>query len=97
MYEVRFTPNAGKDLKHFGKADQRFILAAIRGQLLHEPLTETTNRKCLRPSPLGRWELRVGDFRVFYDPDPDTGIVSVGAVGIKDHNTLYVRGKVFQL
>src|SRR5262245_12648492 len=97
MYEIRFTPSAGQDLKHFGKADQRLILAAIRDQLLHEPLTETRNRKCLRPNPLGRWELRVGDFRVFYNPDPAMQIVSVGAVGIKDHNTLYIRGKVFQL
>ena len=97
MFEVRFTQSAGQDLKHFRKADQRLILAAIRAQLLHEPLTETTNRKCLRPNPLGRWELRVGAFRVFYDPDPDTRIVSVGAVGNKDHNTLYVRGKVFPL
>ena len=97
MYEIRFTESAGQDLKHFGKADQRFILAAIRVQLLHEPLVETTNRKCLRPNPLGRWELRVGDFRVFYDPDPEANLVSVGAVGIKDRNTLYVRGKVFQL
>jgi mRNA-degrading endonuclease RelE of RelBE toxin-antitoxin system len=97
MYEVRFTPSAAQDLSHFGKPDRRLILAAIREQLLHEPLTETRRRKCLRPNPLGRWELRVGDFRVFYDPDPDTGVVSVGAVGVKDHNTLYVRGKVFNL
>jgi mRNA-degrading endonuclease RelE of RelBE toxin-antitoxin system len=97
VYEIRFTRSAEEDLQHFGKADQRFILATIRAQLLHEPLTETTNRKFLRPNPLGGWELRAGDFRVFYDPDPETRTVSVGAVGIKDHNTLYVRGKVFQI
>jgi hypothetical protein len=32
-----------------------------------EPLIRTRNRKPLRePNPLGRWELRVGESRVFY-------------------------------
>jgi hypothetical protein len=38
-----------------------------------------------------------GKARSLADVDPDMRIVSVGAVGIKDHNTLYVRGRVFHL
>ncbi len=42
------------------------LLSAIEVQLVHEPLTETRNRKLLRPNPIAPWELRVGDLRAFY-------------------------------
>jgi mRNA-degrading endonuclease RelE of RelBE toxin-antitoxin system len=94
---VAFTPSAERDLRHFRKIDQKLILDAVQLQLVHEPVTETTNRKRLKPNPLGPWELRIGDFRVFYSPDVEAKTVSVGAVGVKEHNTLYIRGEVFQI
>jgi mRNA-degrading endonuclease RelE of RelBE toxin-antitoxin system len=94
---VSFTPNAAEDIRYFRKTDQKLILEAVRLQLTYEPVTETTNRKHLNPNPLGPWELRIGDFRVFYTPDPEAQTVSIGAVGVKEHNTLYIRGKVFQI
>jgi hypothetical protein len=44
---------------------------------------------------VGPWELRVGRFRVFYKVEQD--IVTVVAVGSKQHNKLFIRGKEVQL
>ena len=77
----------------------RIILDAIEEQLQHEPTTETRNRKRLGTNELSDWELRVQDFRVFYDvvAEEDRRIVKVKAVGHKEHNTLYVGGKEVSL
>ena len=57
------------------------------------PLKCSTNeiRKPLEPNQLGSWELRIDRYRVFYDVENDT--VYVTAVGYKEHNDLYIRGK----
>lgn len=66
-------------------------------QLIHEPTKETRNRKPLRPNDLSQWELRVGDFRVFYDVDVEKEETLIKAVGEKGHNKLYIRGKEYEL
>ncbi len=43
------------------------------------------------------WELRVGDFRVFYDVEENEKVVLIKAVGFKKHNVLYIRGRRFEL
>ena len=58
---------------------------------------ETRNRKLLRPNPIARWELRVGDFRVFYEVDLEDGTVEVLAVGIKTHDVLNIGGEQVEL
>ena len=73
------------------------VLDAIESQLAAQPDTETRNRKPLRPNELSQWELRVRHFRVFYDVDSDTAIVTVVAVGWKEHNRYYICGREFQL
>jgi mRNA-degrading endonuclease RelE of RelBE toxin-antitoxin system len=67
--------------------------------LRHEPLTETRNRKRLGENPLSDWELRIHQFRVFYDvvDEDDRRVVKIKAVGHKDHNTLIIGGKEGQL
>ena len=55
------------------------------------------NRKRLEDNPLAPWELRVGDFRVFYDVSPDERHVLVVAVGQKTHNTLRIGGEEIAL
>ena len=65
--------------------------------MLHEPLVETRHRKPLRPNDLSAWELRVGNFRVFYDVNEEKKVVLIKAVGYKKHNMLYIRGRRFEL
>ncbi len=62
-------------------------------RLLHQPTTEARNRKRLRPNQVAEWELRIGEYRVFYDVDLERNPVEVKMVGCKDHNRLLVRGK----
>ena len=66
-------------------------------QLVNQPDVETNNRRRLRDNPIARWELKVGKFRVFYEIDADAQVVTVISVGHKEHNVLYIRGKVVHL
>ena len=97
MYEIRFTPEAIKDLKSLRKPEQKEALDGIESQLAHEPSVETRNRKRLRPNKLAEWELRVGDLRVFYDVDEQVKIVKVEAVGRKEGNALFIHGEEYEL
>ncbi len=70
---IRIVPSAMEELKNIRAFDRKRIAKAIDEQLTHEADVVTRNRKMLpdvEPSfpfepPI--WELRVGDFRVFYD------------------------------
>jgi len=96
-FHIRFTPRASDELRSFRKNEQKQILEAIKTQLPHEPLSLTRNRKKLRPNELAEWELRVGDFRVFYDVDESEQVVSVRALGYKVGSRLMINGKEFDL
>ena len=96
-YTIDYTASAEGDLASFKTYEQRLIVDAIDQQLLHEPHQETRNRKLLEPNPVAVWELRIGRYRVFYDVDSTFQLVLVKAVGWKDHNTLYIRGKEYML
>ena len=54
---------------------------------------ETENRKMLRDNPIAPWELRVGKYRIFYEVENDIVTVINISVGMKKHNTLFIRGK----
>jgi len=97
MFEVVFTESALEDLRFLKKTEQKVVLDAIEQQLVTEPLTETRNRKPLRPNDLSSWEARVGSQRVFYDVDEAGQKVTIKAVGWKEHNKLFIRGKEYQL
>jgi mRNA-degrading endonuclease RelE of RelBE toxin-antitoxin system len=99
MFTIEFTDSAVDDLRHFRKHHQRMILDSIQDQLLHEPVIATRNRKPLQPNDLAQWELRVGSFRVFYDisAEAETNVVTVKAIGKKEHNSLYIRGQEYRL
>jgi mRNA-degrading endonuclease RelE of RelBE toxin-antitoxin system len=72
-FSVRIVPSALEELKGIRAFDRKRIVQAIEEQLMHEPTVATKNRKMLPdlappfPCELPIWELRVGDFRVFYD------------------------------
>lgn len=93
MYRIVFTPSANEDLEWFRKPEQRIIVEATLDQLTHEPMSITRNRKPLRPNPIAAWAIRIGEYRVYYDVDSPARLVTVRAVGYKDHNVLLIRGK----
>jgi addiction module RelE/StbE family toxin len=97
MFEVVFTESAVADVQYLKKSDQNIVLDAIEQQLTKEPLVQTRNRKPLRPNDLSSWEARVGSHRVFYDVDETNQKVTIRAVGWKEHNKLFIRGKEYQL
>jgi mRNA-degrading endonuclease RelE of RelBE toxin-antitoxin system len=97
-YHVEFAESVKSQLLGFTAHQRAVILAAIDRQLVDEPLVETRQRKPLRPNPIAPWELRVGEFRVFYDVIPgETPSVQVLAVGRKKGNTLRIGGKEISL
>jgi len=97
MFEIQFTLEAVEDLRSLRKNDQQQILDTIAGQLAHQATQQTRNRKRLRPNQLAEWELRVGDFRVFYDVDAEKAVVKIEAVGYKQGSKLFVHGEEYEL
>jgi mRNA-degrading endonuclease RelE of RelBE toxin-antitoxin system len=45
---------------------------------------------------LAEWELRVGDFRVFYDVDEEKGVVKIEAIRCKQGSKLFVHGEEYE-
>jgi len=86
MYGVEFSSGVVEDLKALRPFDRRRILDAIDEQLTHQPAEETRNRKIV-VGLIPPWdhvepvrELRVGEFRVFYDVDEGESRVVVRAI-----------------
>jgi mRNA-degrading endonuclease RelE of RelBE toxin-antitoxin system len=98
-FEIAFTQTAADHVRAYRKFEQRIILDAIDEQLTDEPVTETRNRKRLSESELSDWELRVQDFRVFYDVavEEAAGVVKIKAIGHKKHGILRVGDREVQL
>jgi len=90
-FAVIYSPEAVDHLAALSKATQTLVVDEVDKQLTHEPKLPTRKRKLLRPNPIAPWELRLGDIRVFYDvqeePKP---LVKIAAVGIKQHNALWI-------
>ena len=86
MYEIRYSPGVAEDLNGLKVFLQRQILDSVDEHLSHVPTRETRKRKILHglvppfeaDPPI--WELRVGEYRVFYDVDEVERIVYVRAV-----------------
>lgn len=97
MYEVELTPEAIDDLRTLKKRERQIIFNGIDEQLQHQPTQETRNRKRLRPNPLAEWELRVEQYRVFYDVDTAAQRVKIIAVGVKRGNRLYIQDEEYEL
>lgn len=92
VFEIRFAESVEEDLRKIQIYYRNQILDPIEEQLAHEPDTRTKNRKLLANviSPwqtvLPIWELRVGDYRVFYDVSRES-VVYVRAVRRKRRGT----------
>ncbi len=86
MYDIRFARGAERDLKIILAFHRGRILDSIERQLAIEPHRPSRNRKVLPglvpPWTVGPplWELRVGDYRVFYDVAMEKWVVYIQAV-----------------
>lgn len=86
VYSIEFSEDAVEDLVAVRAFDQGRILEAIEKRLGDRPTVETRHRKMLwglTPAfeavpPI--WELRVGEYRVFYDVDEREKKVYVRAI-----------------
>ena len=75
-----------KDLEKLDAHGRRRLLDAVDTQLLSEPTPPTRNRKLLvslippwtAEPPI--WELRVGEYRIFYDVAEEERVVCVRAI-----------------
>jgi mRNA-degrading endonuclease RelE of RelBE toxin-antitoxin system len=85
-FTIELSRSAAKSLNAIRVFERRTITDSIDRQLVFEPDVETRNRKCLVDAippfehvpPL--WELRVGEFRVYYDVNVTESVVSIRAV-----------------
>ena len=89
LYTIEIVDAAYEELAAIKAFYRSQIIDAIDEQLLNEPTTATKNRKMLlglqpdfeHQPPV--WELRVGQYRVFYDVNEELKSVSVRAVRLK--------------
>jgi mRNA-degrading endonuclease RelE of RelBE toxin-antitoxin system len=86
MYAIRYAASVELDLRELSAYYQRIILSAIETHLTHEPMAPSRRRKPLpnlTPSWAAErlmWELRVREYRVFYDVSEPEQIVMVRAI-----------------
>lgn len=86
-YTLEITDGAMAELDDLRAHDHRRVLETIDAQLKHEPGVPTRNRKCLGEGMTANfeyvpplWELRVGEFRVFYEIADQATTVIIHAV-----------------
>lgn len=95
-FDVCFVPSADIDLDQYTAREQAIILDAVEECLEFDADIESKRRKRLRPNPLAPWELRIGDYRIFYEIESGNS-VRVLAVGHKSHNELFIRGQRMEI
>lgn len=86
MYAIRFAVGVAGDLKALRASDRRRIMEGMHRKLPYEPTRPTKHVKRLdkllppfeHVPPI--WQLRIGDFRVFYDVNDAEGMVLVRAI-----------------
>jgi mRNA-degrading endonuclease RelE of RelBE toxin-antitoxin system len=96
-FAIEFSPDAHDHLGRLRRRDQRIIIDAIAVQLAHQPDQPTRPRKRLEENPIAPWELRVGDFRVFYDVDQGAENVIIVAIGQKVHDRVKIGDEEIEL
>jgi mRNA-degrading endonuclease RelE of RelBE toxin-antitoxin system len=85
------------DLRWFGRKDGRILLAAAEERLAADPVSVTRNLKTLRPNWVAQRELRLlGKYRVLFDVDVQSEVVTIVLVGEKRGDALMVRGEEFR-
>ncbi len=83
-------------MDYFSPYIQKIIVNAIKKYLQYEADVQSKKRKKLRDNPLAGWELRIGEYRVFYEIK-ERNSVNILAIGHKIHNILYIRNREVEL
>jgi mRNA-degrading endonuclease RelE of RelBE toxin-antitoxin system len=96
-YRIAFSSNSLAHLQVFTPREQKIIRDAMIEQLSYEPTMPTRNRKEMRSNLTAVWELRIGNFRVYYDVDEEEAIVDIRAVGVKEGNKVRIGGERVEL
>lgn len=96
-FKIDITRTAYGHLAAFQKYDRNRILDGIKDQLAHQPNQETRNKKELRDNPISDWELRIDPFRILYEVDEKSRVVTIVGVGIKEREKLIIDGEVIQI
>jgi len=86
VYTIEYADDVADDLAQLRAFERARVLDAIEVQLKHEPTRRTRNKKILvglippweYVEPI--WELRIGEYRVFYDVDETTSVAVVRAI-----------------
>ncbi|MCI0381024.1 MAG: type II toxin-antitoxin system RelE/ParE family toxin [Gemmataceae bacterium] len=85
-FDIVVDEDAKHELAQLKAFTQRKIAQAIDDQLTDEPDKGSKNRKVLKDVPADfefeppLWELRVGEYRVFYEVDRDRNQVQIRAI-----------------
>ena len=86
MYKIEYAEGITGDLGKLRAYDRKRILDRLERQLRYELAKKSKNRKPL-PGLIPPWEyiepvweLRVGEYRVFYDVDEESSLVMIRAI-----------------
>ena len=96
-YRIEYSPPSLDHLAVLGARQRALLFDTVDAQLANEPTTVTRNRKPLQPNPLARFELRIGDLRVYYEVDRKRRVVEIRAVGVKDRNRIFIGSEEINL
>ncbi|PWU09836.1 MAG: plasmid stabilization protein ParE [Verrucomicrobia bacterium] len=92
-FQIRINEDAVAEIKALPAPTRKQVIRAIESQLVFQPNVPTRNRKLLRGliPPWDHveptWEIRVGEYRVFYDIDEKGRLVHIRAVRHKPPHT----------
>lgn len=86
MFSIEYAEGVAEDIATVRAFERAQLLDRVEEQLSHQPTQETRNKKILpgleppwdAVPPV--WELRVGEYRVFYDVDDGQRRVTVRAI-----------------
>jgi len=98
LYRIEYAPEAERHLRLLTARQRAIVQDEVQRQLGYQPQVETKNRKRMRTNSLAPWELRVREFRVYYEVVGRTaGVVHVLAIGIKLHDKVHIGKEIIDL
>lgn len=96
-YRIEYSPPSREHLAVLNAGQRSRVLDQVDVQLVHQPTRLTRNRKPLQPNPLARFDLRIGELRVYYEVDEGRRVVEIRAVGMKNRDRVFIGGEEIDL